>query len=435
MKMRDVVMLAWKNAKVFSKQSLKIILVMGVVFGVILGVELWFQGVKNTYEEFASKPTDGKVIMIVSTDAESVGVNLGQKISVEEMLRDVRKYGEVVGEVETAGLLYDGAVLDEDLVEGLIEVSLEEVPDGAVPILVSTRLGEQLSGYSYSDRAVRTPEQKLRAYEEYRARVLGKTFKYGDAEYFVVGLRPGGFHTVSLAMTNVDKDKTSLVDVILEQITAGTGGGNIVVRNGSIWEQHTEVVKDKYVVVFENAERACEFYKKGRGGFVGADTEGKGYVVEMVAGMSPEVKGMLKILQVVINIICVILAMVAIVIVTFASIGLIDSNRENIRLYYNVGATQKQVKMVYWWYFLWLMLGVVVASVLMAVIGVVLYNWANQEALRVLFATAFSLVSLPRIMLIGMNYEIAGFVGLIILMTFVGVWVNRGRLQYNETKD
>lgn len=424
MRVRDAAMLAWKNVKVFSRQSLKMVLTMGVVFGLILAMEFWFQGIKNTYSKFANIATDGRVIMTLSSDVDDIGIELEKAMNTEEMLRDVETYGAVIGKAETYKMLYGSVVLEERLVKESIEVDLDEVPEDAVPILVSTFLGEQMSGYSYSERAVRSPEQKMEAYEKYRDGVVGKVFVYGDVKYFVVGLAPGSFHMADLSTRSMSGGKASLPDVVLEWISLPRDE-TIVVNNGEAWGREIETVEDKYVVIFDNIDKAYEFFEKGKGFFFGASLEGRQYVVEVVAGMSPVVVMEIKRLQVIIDIVCVILAVVAITIVVLTSIRLVDNNKRNIQLYYNLGATRKQIRTVYMGYFLWLMLSVAVVAVLIAVVIVTVYSWLNQTMLQTMFVTAFSLANLSRIMLMGVNLEVVGFLMLILLMVPVCVAVNR----------
>ena len=63
MQIKDILHISTKNIRIYFKRNLIIMAVMGIIFGLILTINLWFQGMENAYMKLASQITDGKVII------------------------------------------------------------------------------------------------------------------------------------------------------------------------------------------------------------------------------------------------------------------------------------------------------------------------------------------------------------------------------------
>lgn len=154
------------------------------------------------------------------------------------------------------------------------------------------------------------------------------------------------------------------------------------------------------------------------------------YNVSVIAGMSPEMVYLFRVMHLVINIGCAVLAIVGVIVVIFTSIRLVDQNRQTMQLYRVLGATTGQIKLVYACYFLELMIGAVIGAFVLASVITVLYSVINQTNLEILFMTGFNLSEAPRVVLWGMNWWVVGF-GFIMLMTVPScLFVNRGNFRH-----
>ena len=71
--------------------------------------------------------------------------------------------------------------------------------------------------------------------------------------------------------------------------------------------------------------------------------------------MVPETEYIMCVMQLIINVISVVLGVIAMIVVVFTSIRLVDQDKQNIALYYSLGATARQVRIIYLCYFLELM--------------------------------------------------------------------------------
>lgn len=76
MKLKDVLRIGWRDVRAHPKQSFLVMGVMGVIFGLIFTVNLWLQGLENTYIQQAGWATDGRVIVMATAEMNGA-VGLG----------------------------------------------------------------------------------------------------------------------------------------------------------------------------------------------------------------------------------------------------------------------------------------------------------------------------------------------------------------------
>ena len=150
MRIKDILHISAKNIRIYFKRNLIIMAVMGVIFGLILTINLWFQGMENAYMKLASRITDGKVIIEATNSMEGMVVeDTMPQVTHQAMQEDIETYGgKVLGDAEKYGV-FGSVILPKELVENAVEVDMNKVPADAAPVLVSTFLGEQLLGKSF----------------------------------------------------------------------------------------------------------------------------------------------------------------------------------------------------------------------------------------------------------------------------------------------
>lgn len=382
MKIRDVIGLGLKRIRSDWRRSLMLMVTVGAVLGLVFVLQLMFHGVVRNYIEIGGAATDGRVIMMVP----------------DEVIGDVKEFGgEVLDEVRYYGQ-YGGIVLSEDLVQGAMEIGMDKVPEDVVPALVPEYIGEVFLGVKYSGESS-SVEKKMHEYEEYRENVIEKTFVGQDGvKYFVVGLAPGSFAVSNLSFRGVERNNTSVLNPVLEQI-ATPGGTLMLIDNGGEWLRGVEQSDGRVLVSFADIRQAYEYLLRGKGKFMNVELPGKEYEVNVILGVSPEVYYVMKIMQVGLNMFCGILMVIAIVVMGFTFVRLVKQDEENFKLYYSLGATAGQVRMLYMVYFLELMIGAAVLALVVAIGIVVGYSVVNQELLRVVFELGFSASEMPYIVL------------------------------------
>ncbi len=440
MRIKDVLHISLKNIRIYLKRNLIIMATMGIIFGLILTINLWLQGMENSYTELANQSTEGRVIIEATNSMEGMIIDDAlPKTTRQEMAEDIEAHGgKVLGDAEKFGL-FGSVVLSKELVENRIMVDMEEVPVDAAPVLVSTFLGEQLLGKSFSaeyTNAVR----KQKDYKEYQDKLIGKTFTdaYG-AKYYVVGLNSGNFHVDNLSFNQLERGSNNILDPVLAFV-ATPNGTPIVIDNGKSesWQKgesvslketvDTKAEGESLVAIFDDNKSAYNYFQYGRGRFMNVDLPSRTYSVNIVAGMSPETMYIIENMNFVINIVSVALGLIAAIVVVFTSIRLVDQDRQNVALYYSLGATTRQVRTIYLFYFLELMIGAAILAFCSASVIVLAFSFLNQEILGIQSALGFNLVATPGEIWYAVNAGTFVIIVAMLTVSFICIAINNKRL-------
>ena len=440
MRIKDVLRISLKNIRIYFKRNLIIMAVMGVIFGIVFAINLWFQGMENSYAELANQSTEGRVIIEATNSMEGMILDDAlPKTTRQEMSEDIEAHGgKVLGDAEKFGL-FGSVVLSKELVENRIMVDMEEVPVDAAPVLVSTFLGEQLLGKSFPaeyTNAVR----KQKDYKEYQDKLIGKTFTdaYG-AKYYVVGLNSGNFHVDNLSFNQLEQGSNNILNPVLAFV-ATPNGSPIVIDNGKSesWQKGEKISledivgikteSESLIAVFDDSKSAYEYFQHGKGRFMNVDLPSRTYSVNIVAGMSPETMYIIENMNFVINIVSVALGLIAAIVVVFTSIRLVDQDRQNVALYYSLGATTRQVRTIYLFYFLELMIGAAILAFCSASVIVLAFSFLNQEILGIQSALGFNLVATPGEIWYAVNAGTFVIIVAMLTVSFICIAINNKRL-------
>ena len=317
---------------------------------------------------------------------------------------------------------------------------MNKVPADAAPVLVSTFLGEQLLGKSFPSEYT-DATQKQKDYEEYCSEIIGKTFTdtYG-AKYYVVGLNSGNFHVGNLSFKQLERNNNNMLNPLLEFI-ATPEGVPIVIDNGKSenWQKGEsaslenltgiKTETESLIAVFDDNASAYDYFQHSRGRFINVDLPNREYSVNIVAGVSPETIYIMKNIKLVINIASITLGLIAAIVVVFTSIRLVDQDERNIALYYSLGTTTGQVRMIYLFYFLELMIGAAILAFFMASALVMTFSVLNQELIDIQSALGFNLATASGGIWYGVNASTFIIVIAMLAMSFVCMVVNNKRLK------
>lgn len=441
MRIKDILHISLKNIRIYFKRNLIIMAVMGIIFGLVLTINLWFQGMENAYIKLASQATEGRVIVEVTNSMEGMIIDDAIPQATRQVMQeDVEAHGgKVLGDTEKYGL-FGSVVLPKELVKNAIEVDMNKIPADAAPVLVSTFLGEQLLGRSfpieYTDAI-----QKQKDFEEYHNAIIGKTFTdtYG-AKYHVVGLNSGNFHVGNLSFKQLERGNDNVLNPILAFITT-LEGAPVIVDNGKSekWQNgesislediaNIKTESESLIAVFNDNKSAYNYFQHGKGRFMNVDLPNRVYSVNVIAGMSPETMYIMSNMKLVIKIASIALGLIAVIVVIFTSIRLVDQDKQNIALYYSLGATTGQVWMIYLLYFFELMIGAAILAFCLASIIVLMFSILNQKLIDIQSALGFNLKNASGEIWYGINADIFVIIVAMLMMSFVCMMVNSKRLK------
>jgi len=438
MKLRDILHISTRSTRTHLKRGAMSMMTMGVIFGLMFIINLWLQGVENSYKQYASEKTRGKVVIMI--DNTSVQNNIDGEVTQPNMER-----GEIIKEIEAYGGMilgdmtlygaYGGVILPQDIVQEAIEIDIKSAPSDAAPTLVTTLLGEQLIGENYTKQEIsNSATTKQQDYEEYRKAIIGKTLtdRYGT-KYFVVGVAPDNFHVSNLSFKQLEQKNNDLLNYVLRNIRT-TNGRPIIVDNGkrASWQVGKDAINNigdnSFLAVFNNNEDAYKYFKYGKANFPNIELSERLYSVSVIAGMSPEETYLLRAMKMIANVASIILAGAAAMVTIFTSIRLVDYDKKNIALYYSLGATRQQVKLIYLCYFAELMLGALLFAFGIASLVVILYSSINQHLLGIQYELGFSLLEAPRVIWYGVNGTTFIAMAVMLLLSSICALANNKRL-------
>lgn len=435
MHIKDILKLSFKNLKIHFWRNLALMVIISVIFVLIFTMNLWLQGLENTYQRFARKTTNGEVVILAHNDLGGYFSNEQSKIATEEeIILDIKQYnGVIIGDNQT----YNGhTVLAANLINEATKGNLSNTPEGYIPVITAPLLGLNLlkldSQYTTKAGSV---QEKSELYRNYRDKILNKTFIDEDgARYYVVGLTSSGFGFTNLSINNIDRKNHSLLNPILEMIPLPNENSLVLTAkdnlNDDILDENVQQPSIKMIVaMFVNDKDACRYFESGHGYFGNTTLQKRhSYSVSVIAGMPPEAQFVFQILKMIALAIGATLVIIALIVIIFTSIRLVDQDRKNIVLYYNLGATRSQVKKIYFCYFLWLVVGALILALSIAVVITLGYSALNSETLSVLFMTAFSLTEQPQIILCDFNMIIYCFAIILLFSPVFCIIFNKRQL-------
>ena len=185
---------------------------------------------------------------------------------------------------------------------------------------------------------------------------------------------------------------------------------------------------ESLIAVFDDSKSAYEYFQHGKGRFMNVDLPNRTYSVIIVAGMSPETMYIMENMNFVINIVSVALGLIAAIVVVFTSIRLVNQDRQNVALYYSLGATTRQVRTIYLFYFLELMIGAAILAFCLASAVVLIFSILNQELLNIQSALGFNLATTSGEIWYSINGGTLVIIATMLIMSSICVAVNHKRL-------
>lgn len=205
----DVLKLSFRKFIRQFRRSYKLVVAMSILFCLIFTINLFFTGLRNSHIKFSQAKVGNQVI--ISANNLSPYTSLKEtketkEISIAEMIQDIEKFGGKILKNTRSVTRYYIPVLSKSSVQNLIEVDPSNAPKDAIPILTTTFFGELLLGQDNNKMNKLTAVEYLSRYQDYREKVLGKTFETDNGEkFFVVGLLPGSYHLSNYSFYTLEK--------------------------------------------------------------------------------------------------------------------------------------------------------------------------------------------------------------------------------------
>lgn len=205
----DVLKLSFRKFIRQFRRSYKLVVAMSILFCLIFTINIFFTGLRNSYIKFSQAKVGNQVIISANNLSPYIslkGTKETKEISSADMVQDIEKFGGKILKNIRAVTRNNIPVLPKSSAQNLIEVDPSKAPKDAIPILTTTSFGESLLGQENNKINKLTAVEYLSKYQDYREKVLGKTFETDDgAKFFVVGLLPGSYHLSDYSFYTLEK--------------------------------------------------------------------------------------------------------------------------------------------------------------------------------------------------------------------------------------
>lgn len=391
------------------RRSYKLVVAMSILFCLIFTINLFFTGLRNSYIKFSQSKVGDQVIISATSPNSYTDLKKLEEVAKNEMVQDIEKFGgKILKNIRTV-TRNNIPVLPKSSVQNLIEVDPSNAPKDAIPILTTTSFGELLLGQYDNKINKLTAVEYLSKYQDYREKVLGKTFETDNgAKFFVVGLLPGSYHLTNYSFYALERNvDTTLLNELLDDIPL-QDFGPIAVDNGNqdFWQTGQNIKYEMVYAVFNNQKDVYRYLEQGKAMFRTIIPDDRSYDANVILGLSPEITYIFNFFQIIIRIVSLILFIVAMIVILSTNTRLIAQDEEEIALYRSLGATKSQLKIFYGIYFFILIISALIFAYFIASFILILFHLIRGQLINIQAALAFSLKDVPQVFWYGVSSDI-----------------------------
>lgn len=405
----DVLKLSFRKFIRQFRRSNKLVVAMSILFCLIFTINLFFTGLRNSYIKFSQAKVGNQVIISAISPNSYTDLKKLEEVAKTEMVQDIEKFGGKILKNIRAVTRNNIPVLSKSSVQNLIEVNPSNAPKDAIPILTTTSFGESLLGQENNKMNRLTAVEYLSKYQDYRDKILGKTFETDNgAKFFVVGLLPGSYHLSDYSFYTLEKNvDTTLLSELLDDIPL-QDFNPIAVDNGNqdSWQTGQNVEYEIVYAIFDNQRDAYRYLEQGKASFRMVTLDDRSYNANVILGLSPEITFIFNFFQIIVRIISLILFIVAMIVILSTNTRLIAQDEEEIALYRSLGATKSQLKIFYGIYFFILIISALIFAYFVASFILILFHLIRGQLINIQAALAFSLKDVPQVFWYGVSSDI-----------------------------
>lgn len=405
----DVLKLSFRKFIRQFRRSNKLVVAMSILFCLIFTINLFFTGLRNSYIKFSQAKVGNQVIISAISPNSYTDLKKLEEVAKTEMVQDIEKFGGKILKNIRAVTRNNIPVLSKSSVQNLIEVNPSNAPKDAIPILTTTSFGELLLGQYDNKINKLTAVEYFSKYQDYREKVLGKTFETDDgAKFFVVGLLPGSYYLSNYSFYTLERNvDTTLLNELLDDIPL-QDFNPIAVDNGNqdSWQTGQNIKYEMVYAVFDNQKDVYQYLEQGKAMFRTIIPDNRSYNANVILGLSPEITYIFNFFQIIIRIVSIILFIVALVVILSTNTRLIAQDEEEIALYRSLGATKSQLKIFYGIYFFILIVSALIFAYFVASFILILFHLIRGQLINIQAALAFSLKDVPQVFWYGVSSDI-----------------------------
>ena len=373
MKLKDIARVTWKGLKNDRKRNIITIIVMSLIFVVILTANFWLQGFEDIYLDFANQLAGGK----------SYG-------TINIVTKEFKNYNPETSEIEYQDV-------------GLQEVQAKK--NKAIALI------ESYGGVYIGEGD----------YDESGKLVLPIEYKETEAE-ICPNKRQG--HIGNFSYECLERSSSYLLNPILNLIPVPKLNIPKVSSDENI--QHSFIT-----LVFElpSSEAARNLAMSDKINTLMTSMDEQKVNFGIFLGAPPEFYLTMNYLHIAFRVASIILVVVALIVIVSTSIRLVDNDKKNIVLYHSLGASVRQIRIIYAFRFLLLTTLSAIFAMAASIIIMAIYSMVEQSNLATLFDLAFRLDEVKPVFILGVNLDIVTYLVTLIASSGACTLVNLRRLR------
>ena len=437
MRTLDYLRLGAAGMKAHKKRALVVVMIVGLLFGVVAAGAFFLQGLEQVALAEMLAPTEGKVLVMSSMDTRACGEDCEVAAEVEKMKEKIGEYGgEVVPAAvrQTAeGMFY---VVDEgvfgEVFSGVKADSAESEGGEAMTVVVPLEVAAELAGIEMPESGASVAERMVAIYKV-REAALGRTVESETgARYEVAGILPGGVYATDLSLVYAGQSGNPL-NMLFGQVKTGVSQSFGVGQAEDVDAEAMGMV----LAVFEDIEAAEGYYRDEVNYCAEVDRMmgrcSEEYRYQVAAAVADPLGTYDNLQQVwsVFKIAAAVLAAIAVLIALSTYVRLLGGDVKIIALYHAMGATGRQIRLVYLTYLVMLSMLAVGFAVILGLGLAAVLSLVNMAALKEVFAMGFGVVT-EEIWLVGWSEVIWWLVGALLVAAVLAVVLGNGNFAGKE---
>lgn len=405
----DYLRLSYAGIKAQKRRSFTVIAIVGLLFSIVLALCFIVQGIENTVLDTMLLPTNGSVLIMSTVDQNACDDVCDIPTEVATIQHNVQAYGGTI--IPTQAIQTpDGSFYQLDTnVFPPSSTNPDATPTSptdsdATPIAASLSTVASLAQLEAPSQDASIAD-KIQFIQAARDRTLHQVVTAPSGQkYYIAEILPSTTYLTDLSLSRVDGNNGNILDLIFSQLSPGfsqnfllasaTAPTSNIGTNTQATSINTDV-QGTVFALFPNLDAAYAYYRDPANYCSVRDQilnhcGGRQYRYLTTSAIANPL-GIYECFQdiwPVITVVSAVLMVIAVIIALSTYSRLIGRDLKIISLYHAMGASRKQIRLVYITYFLMLSLAAVVFATILGSVLALIISLTNQASLQAVFMLA-----------------------------------------------
>lgn len=442
----DYLRLSYAGIKAQKRRSFTVIAIVGLLFSIVLALCLIVQGIENTVLDTMLLPTNGSVLIMSTVDQNACDDVCDIPTEVATIQHNVQAYGGTIIPTQAVqtpdGSFYqlNTNVFPPSSANPDATPTSPTDPD-TIPIAASLSAVASLAQLEAPGQDASIAD-KVQFVQAARDRTLHQVVTTPSGQkYYIAEILPSATYLTDLSLSRVDGNNGNILDLIFSQLSPGfsqnfllasaTAPTSNIGTNTQATSINTDV-QGTVFALFPNLDAAYAYYRDPANYCSVRDQilnhcGGRQYRYLTTSAIANPL-GIYECFQdiwPVITVVSVVLMVIAVIIALSTYSRLIGRDLKIISLYHAMGASRKQIRLVYITYFLMLSLAAVVFAMILGSVLALIMSLTNQASLQVVFMLALGTADRFTILL-GLNPLILYATLALLLTAILAIFCSNG---------